>query len=181
MKKSLVIVSLLLLVGLSLGAQEKRYGIKSGIVKQQMELLGQLTETVTYFDDYGAIQAADVTVAGNKVRTVSKDGNIYTIQDGKVVQKMAIPESVNYLNLTDDVVAKYKVAEAGKDKVCGKSCIKYTQEATQMGQTVKMTVSVWEGIPLKTITDVAGMKIVLETTEVVENATMPAGIFDIPE
>jgi hypothetical protein len=89
-------------------------------------------------------------------------------------------QSVNYLNLTDEVIAKNKIKEVGKETVAGKECTKYTLEISQMGQTAKATVSVWNGIPMKTDIDAGGFNIVTKVVEVNEGP-VDAALFEIPK
>ena len=92
---------------------------------------------------------------------------------------MPVQESVNYLDLTDEVVAKYKIKEVGNETVVGKECVKYTMEVSQMGQTAHITVSVWQGIPMKTVTSVSGTDVAATITEIVEEP-VDASLFTVP-
>jgi len=157
----------------SLLAQEapKKYGIKSGTVKAVTEVMGQKAEGISYFDNYGALEAGKSQANGMEVLTITRDGKTYMVVPSvKQVREMPTQESVNYLNLTDDVIEKYKIKEIGKDVVAGKDCIKYSMEVSQMGQTAKLTVSVWNGY---------AMVITAVVTEFKEGEVDPS-LFEIP-
>ena len=172
-----------LLVAVTAMAQDgaKRYGIKSGSFKTEMDMMGQTITQTTYFDDYGAKQATAMNMMGMEMTQILKDGKNYLVNKGeKSVQEMPGQENVNFLNLTDEVIAKNKIKEVGKETVAGKECTNYTLEMSQMGQTAKATVSVWNGIPMKTNIDAGGFNIVTKVVEVKEGP-VDAALFEIPK
>ena len=173
-----------LLVAVAAMAQNgtKYYGIKSGTIKVEMDMMGQTIPSTIYFDDYGAKQATSINMMGMEMTQINKDGKMYLVNKGeKSVQEMPQQqEQINYLNLTDEVKAKYKIKEVGKETVAGKECTTYTVEVSQMGQTVKTTVSVWNGIAMKTVADAGGFSMSQKVTEVKE-APVDAAIFEIPK
>ena len=173
-----------LLVAVAAMAQNgtKYYGIKSGTIKVEMDMMGQTIPSTIYFDDYGAKQATSISMMGMEMTQINKDGKMYLVNKGeKSVQEMPQQqEQINYLNLTDEVKAKYKIKEVGKETVAGKECTTYTVEVSQMGQTVKTTVSVWNGIAMKTVADAGGFSMSQKVTEVKE-APVDAAIFEIPK
>ena len=173
-----------LLVAVAAMAQNgtKYYGIKSGTIKIEMDMMGQTIPSTIYFDDYGAKQATSISMMGMEMTQINKDGKMYLVNKGeKSVQEMPQQqEQINYLNLTDEIKAKYKIKEVGKETVAGKECTTYTVEVSQMGQTVKTTVSVWNGIAMKTTADAGGFSMSQKVTEVKE-APVDAAIFEIPK
>ena len=182
MKRFISLVTLLLLSASVMMAQDapKRYGVKSATVKAVTEVMGQKVEGVSYFDDYGALEAGKSQANGMEILTVSRDGKSYMIvPSAKQVREIPVQESVNYLNLTDEVIEKYKIKEIGKDVVAGKDCIKYSMEVSQMGQTAKLTVSVWNGYAMKTVSSTMGMVLMVVVTEFNEGEVDPS-LFVIP-
>ena len=173
-----------LLVAVAAMAQNgtKYYGIKSGTIKIEMDMMGQTIPSTIYFDDYGAKQATSISMMGMEMTQINKDGKMYLVNKGeKSVQEMPQQqEQINYMNLTDEIKAKYKIKEVGKETVAGKECTTYTVEVSQMGQTVKTTVSVWNGIAMKTVADAGGFSMSQKVTEVKE-APVDAAIFEIPK
>ena len=167
-------------VGLIAQEAPKKYGIKSGTVKAVTEVMGQKAEGISYFDNYGALEAGKSQANGMEVLTITRDGKTYMVVPSvKQVREIPAQESVNYLNLTDDVIEKYKIKEIGKDVVAGKDCIKYSMEVSQMGQTAKLTVSVWNGYAMKTVSSAMGMVITAVVTEFKEGEVDPS-LFEIP-
>ncbi len=174
-------LSLLAATTLMLGQNApKKFGIKSGSFTMVSEVMGQKVESKNYFDDYGNLQASVTSAFGMELSTISRDGKTYMVNTAaKQVQEMPAQESINYLDLTDEVIAKYQIKEVGSDTVTGKECIKYTMEVSQMGQKAHITVSVWNGIPMKTITSANGMDASVTVTEFTE-CEVDTTLFDVP-
>ena len=186
MKKILTLCAVLLVAATAM-AQDgaKRYGIKSGEFVTEMDMMGQKVAGTTYFDDYGAKQIAKTKMEmmgmSMDIATLMLGGKTYMINYGdKTVQEMPAQESINYLNLTDEVAKKYKVQEIGKETIDGKECTKYTAEVSQMGQTAKTTAWVWNGIPVKSVVDMGGMAIT-QTAKNIKEGPVDASLFEIPK
>ena len=180
-----------LLVAVTAMAQEasqemaKRYGIKSGEYKTEMDMMGQKVVATTYFDDYGNVQLSKtkMSMMGMTIDmgTLMRDGKTYMINYGdKQVQEMPAQESLNYMDLNDEAVARYKIKMEGQEEVAGKSCTVYTAEISQMGQTAKIKAYIWEGIPMKLITTTNGMAITTVVTNLQEGP-VDASLFELPQ
>ena len=158
--KKIFMICAVLLAAVTAMAQDgtKYYGIKSGSYKTEMDMMGM------------------------EMTQINKDGKMYLVNKGeKSVQEMPQQQQqVNYLNLTDEVIAKNKIKEVGKETVAGKECTIYTLEMNQMGQTAKATVSVWNGIAMKTNIDAGGFAITTKVVEVKEGP-VDAALFEIPK
>ena len=186
MKRTLTLCAVLL-VAVAAMAQEapKRFGIKSGEYKSETDMMGQIIEATTYFDDFGAKQYSrtKMSMMGMDIDmgTLVLGGKNYMINYGdKTVQEMPAQESVNYLELDEAAVAKYKIKEIGTEVVDGKECIQYSMEISQMGQTAKAKASVWNGFPMKTVTETMGMTLTAKIVEVKEGP-VDASLFDVPK
>ena len=182
--KKIFTLCAVLLVAVTAMAQDgaKRYGIKSGSYKTEMDMMGQTITNTTYFDDYGAKEATTMNMMGMEMTQINRDGKMYIVNKAeKSVQEMPAQQSaINYLNLTDEVIAKNKVKEIGTETVSGKDCTIYTAEISQMGQTAKATVSVWNGIAMKTSIDMGGFAMTTKVVEVNEGP-VDAALFEIPK
>ena len=180
MKKILSICAVLLVAVTAMG--QNRYGIKSGSYKTEMDMMGQVITNTTYFDDFGAKEATSMSMMGMEMTQISKDGKMYLVNKGeKSVQEMPQQQqTINYLNLTDEVIAKNKIKEIGKETIAGKECIIYTAEISQMGQTAKATVSVWNGLVMKSSIDMGGFAMEQKVVEVNEGP-VDAALFEIPK
>ena len=182
MKKYMTVCAALLVAVVALAqAPAKKYGVKSATVKVVTEMMGEKTESTSYFEDFGAKELTQMEMMGMKMTQLSRDGKMYIINaDQKQVQEMPAQESVNYLDLTPEVIAKYKVKEVGKETVAGKECTKYTAEISQMGQTAKVEVSVWKGYAFKSKVDMGGFGITTEVKEFNEGP-VDANLFEVPK
>ena len=186
MKRILTTLCAVLLVAVAALAQDapKRYGIKSGQFKTETDMMGQKIVATTYFDDYGITQITKTKVSMMGVSmdmgTLMKDGKTYMINYGdKQVQEIPAPETINYMNLTDEAVKKYKVKNEGVEEVAGKSCLVFSMEVSQQGQTAKSKASVWEGIPMKTVTETMGLSVTQTVVEFKEGP-VDASLFEVP-
>ena len=162
MKRFIISLTMLL-------AQEasKKYGFKSGTITTVSEVMGQKIESKGYFDDYGNLQSSKANTFGMEISTILRDGKTYVVNhSAKQVQQMPVQETINYLDLSDEIISKYKIQEAGKETVSGKECVKYTLEVSQMGQTAQLTVCVWQGFPMKTVTRADGRQGWIQSGEI---------------
>ena len=180
--KKIFTICAVLLVAATAFAQNERYGIKSGSYKTEMDMMGETITNTTYFDDFGAKEVTSMNMMGMEMTQIRKDGTMYMVNKGeKSVQEMPAREgNINFLNLTDEVIAKNKVKETGKETVAGKECTIYTYEMSQMGQTVKVTSSIWNGIAMKTTIDMGGFAMTTKVVEVNEGP-VDAALFEVPK
>jgi hypothetical protein len=182
MKRYITLFAMLLMTASLMMGQDaiKKYGIKSGKITTVTEMMGQKIESPSWFDDYGARVISKASANGMEITQIIRDGKTYMVNhSAKQVQEMPTQESINYLNMDEAAIAKYKIVEDGKETVAGKECIRYKIEVSQMGQTAKMTVSVWQGFPMKMTTNTMGMDITTTITEVTE-CEVAASLFEIP-
>jgi len=188
MKKIATIV-VLLSIAMAAMAQEapKKYELKSGFVKVVTQVMDQKTETTSFFDDYGAkeITKSKVSVPGGdemEIATIQKDDKMYVVNyTAKQVQEVPVQESINYLDLTEEIVEKYKIKEEGKEELGDRECTKYSLEIVQMGQKAQLTVWVWKGYTIKSVTKINKVEITAEVVELVEDCTVLPMTFDVPE
>ena len=180
--KKIFMICAALLVAATTFAQAPRYGIKSGTYKTEMDMMGQTITNTVYFDDFGAKEATSMSMMGMEMTQINKDGKMYLVNKGeKSVQEMPQQQqTINYLNLTDEVIAKNKIKETGKETVSGKECTVYTLEMNQMGQTAKATVCVWQGFTMKTTIDAGGFAISTKIVEIKEGP-VDAAQFEVPK
>ena len=166
-------------------AQEKLYTVKSGIVTMEMDMMGQKIVQEVYFDDYGAKQATLSDFGGMKSRSIVVDGETVMVNDDeKTAMKMPMMgqrETVNFSNLDEKAIKKYKVKELGTETVAGKECKKYEVTLFMMGQPQKQTVWVYKGITLKSSSSSDFGEMVQTATKIQEDVEIPASMFTLPE
>ncbi len=167
-------------------AQEARYEFEKAVITTKTEMMGNPMITTYYISDYGKQEASefqmDMSAMGGNVmnmRTVVKpDGSVSFDINSKEGRKT--DGSVNYLNLTPEVVKKHKIKEKGEEIVNGYPCKIYEVNTEQMGMSVSSTVWVWKGFPVKTVVDGGMFQIETVMDTFNENGEIPEGIFDIP-
>ena len=166
-------------------AQEKLYTVKSGIVTMEMDMMGQKVTQKMYFDDYGVKQATVGDFGGRKTRNIVVDGSTVMVNDDeKTAMKMPMmgqQERVNFSNLDEKAIKKYKVKELGTETVAGKECKKYEVTLFMMGQPQKQTVWVYKGITLKSESKSDFGSMNQTAVKVEENVEIPASMFVVPE
>ena len=166
-------------------AQEKLYTVKSGIVTMEMDMMGQKVVQEIYFDDYGVKQATLSDFGGRKSRNIVVAGATVMVNDEeKTAMKMPMMgqrETVNFSNLDEKAIKKYKVKELGTETVAGKECKKYEVTLFMMGQPQKQTVWVYKGITLKSESKSDFGSMNQTAVKVEENVEIPASMFVVPE
>ncbi|MBQ8061584.1 MAG: DUF4412 domain-containing protein [Bacteroidales bacterium] len=192
MKTKLLFTSLLLLATLGLSAQDgdkeavKRYGFKSATAKFVTSVMGQKVESTTFIDYYGALECQrtkmDVPGMGEVESAVITKGNkVWSVNYAlKSIQEIPL-EQPNFLDLTEDMVSKYKIQEVGKEEFLDKECTVYTMENETQGMKAQIKVWVYKGMGLKQETSLSGMKIVAMATEFKEDAMVLPQVFNVPE
>ena len=164
-----------------------KYAIKSGIVQYKTEMMGmEVMQTLT-FDNYGKKEATDVEMEmmGVKVHTVNltKDGFIYNLDMVKKTGTKS-PEvnianaSIDFENLTEEMVKEMELKKLGTEEFLGKTCEKMSIDNKKMG--MKGTFLVYKGVALKSETDLGSMKMNLLAEKFEENPTIPAEKFEVP-
>ncbi|MFO7722422.1 MAG: hypothetical protein R6V49_04275 [Bacteroidales bacterium] len=163
-----------------------KYGIESGIVQYKTQMMGMDATQTLYFTDYGKKESTVTTaeMMGMKINsvTITKDGFIYTFDPVKKMgTKTSLSEqpNIDFENLTEEIMVDMKINEAGKETILGKPCIKYSIN----NESIPMQgfYWVWKGIPMKTNAEMGNSAMVLEATELKDNAKIPDSQFDIPE
>ena len=186
--KRLAIIAVLAAFCVGAQAQEKLYEVKSGKVTMEMDMMGQTMVQEIYFDDYCAKQATVMNMQGQKMRQIAQDGSNIMIDDAaKTATKMPAmgmmggEQRINFSNLDEKTIKKYKVKELGTETIAGKECKKYSVTVFMMGQPQKQTVWVYKGITLKSSSSSDFGEMVQTATKLQENVEIPASTFTVPE
>jgi len=164
------------------------YGIKSGIVTTESEMMGQPMTQIMYFDDFGRKQATVSDFGGMKIRMINVDGAQVMVNEeqGTALRMGGGPgfggrTQINFMNLTDEVVKANKIKEVGEDKIAGKTCKRYSITIDMMGESMEQVLSIYQGITMKSVMEspMGTMEQVVSKLE--ENPTIPASMFTVPE
>ena len=166
-----------------------RYKMKSGMLEQTLTTMMMTQHVTIYFDDYGNKQSKETkSDMGMDNLSITKDGFVYDIDlIKKIGKKIKIPstgdvKNINYSQLSEDMMKQMKITKLGTEDVLGKTCDKYSIDDAAM--KMKVTNWVWNGIPLKSESEMTamgmGIKTTIITTKIDENAAVPADKFEIP-
>ena len=136
----------------SVQAQEKYYGIKSGIVKSVTDDGTSTIEQTVWFDNYGdkqtTIQVTKIPGFGEtKMYIIYLGDKMYSINDNMSEARESQRPPLNFLNPSPG----FKLTELGKEKVLGKECTKYSYKQKQLLGSSTNTVWVWQGIVFHTL------------------------------
>ena len=132
MKKILLIAAALVLGAMSLHAQNALYGIKSGYLKYETQTSGGTQYNELWFDDYGRLrkQHDQIYMEGMGMyhtEILFRNGKIYSNAwfDDEKKDEAKVTEGeidLNYLNLSDEAIKRYKIVNEGTEVVFGKTC-----------------------------------------------------------
>jgi len=170
-------------------APKGKYTIKSGIVEYKNQMMGMDSKQVLTFDDYGQKEVTEVMMEmmGTKIHTLAltKDGFIYNIDlvkktgTKRPVLTGKLPTDIDFENMTKEMIKDMNIKKEGTEKFLGRTCEKVTIDSKKMG--LKGTYLTYKGIALSVNTDMGTIKMKLEAEKFVENPSIPAAKFEIPE
>lgn len=194
MKKIILCILITNYVSVTSFAQEtgRRTEVKSGIITLTSEFLGQELVSKRYFDDYGK-RSAEYMLAPLYEGGVKRDSLIagkFFLEDEilfvdyvhKSVGKIeGGDESINFLNLTDEVNRKHRIKVVGEETVCGKPCVRYSLLSEFNGKKTKCQVWVWRGIALKTKFFSFPFERETEAVDVRVDVPVDSSVFVIPD
>lgn len=199
MKIKSILAAALLVFAVSANAQDAIYGIKSGIITTEMDMMGNNIVSKQYFDDYGK-KVATVSEGGmmggsGETRTITDaDGARITINEAeKTATKMPSMggfgggmmgggAAINWMKLDDQMMKDNNIKALGEETIAGKACKKYsvTSEGFMGEQT--QTVWIYEGITMKSSTAMGDFGEMVQTvTKLEENVAVDAKMFTVPE
>ena len=184
--KRLAIIAVLAAFCVGAQAQEKLYEVKSGKITMEMDMMGQTMVQEIYFDDYGAKQATIMEFQGKKMRAIDVKGeNVMIDDENKTATKMPAMgmtnEKINFLDKSEKNIKKNKIKELGAEVIAEKECTKYSVAVFMMGQVIKQYVWVYKGVTLKTSVSTDFGEMGMAATSLVEDAEIPAEMFEVPE
>jgi len=170
-----------------------RYGIKSGIVTYKMVVMGMPTEIVTYFDQYGDVEATISKVVAKVMgmsvetesKTITKDGYVYSIDmEEKTGTKVKLSDDFDYRSfdlrkLDGEMKQQFEnaLAHAKTETFLGKTCKVIEMKDGNVGTDSKIWL--WKNIPLRYSINSAQGKIEMQASSVEEKA-VDSHFFEVP-
>ena len=159
-----------------------KYGIKSGIVTFETDIVGMKLKTILYFDDFG-IREAEEKYEGETVESISlcNGKERFTVMP---LQKSAFTggtcsRGIAYRFAWDEISSEDKGTKAKKlanMTVAGKDCESYSYDT---GSSVAVYAG-WQNINLYLKTTAGGTEVIMQATKIEENAEIPVEKFQVP-
>jgi hypothetical protein len=159
-----------------------KYGIKSGIVTYEIDMMGMKKKQVLYFDDYG-LKEAEENYEGEEVKVINLcDGKeMYSIHPSKktAYSNGSCSRGVAYRFAWDEISKEDQNTKAkmlSNMTVAGKDCESYSYD---MGSSVAVYAG-WQNINLYLKTSSQTVEVVLQAIKIEENVDIPASKFQVP-
>jgi hypothetical protein len=160
-----------------------KYGIKSGVVTFETNMVGMKIKSILYFDDYGN-KEADEKYDGENVKSI-------TICDGKErfdvhpSQKAAFSGGtcsggIAYRFAWDEIAKEDQGTKAKKGSnmtIAGKDCESFSYD---LGSSTAVYAG-WQNICLYLKTSSQVGDVVMQAVKIEENVDIPASKFKVPE
>jgi hypothetical protein len=160
----------------------KKYGIKSGIIAFEINMMGNKEKMVLYFDDFGAKEAEEEYEDENVKKINLCDGkNMYTIipADKAAFTSGSCYRGVAYRFAWDEISEEDQNAKAKKTPkmiVAGKDCESFSYD---MGTTSTVYAG-WNSICLYQKTKSQYGDVIKQAIRIEENVAIPAAKFQVP-
>ncbi len=167
------------------------YGIETGIIEYEMNIMGMTTKMTNFFKDRGAVQCNDVITKfmGKtvKVRTLILGDFIYILDEKtKTGTKTKITEEENdnfdykntdFQKLSKSELIEKKIKIVGKEVIAGKNCTIYSIDDEKNKKT---EIWIWKNIALKVKASEEYIEVETKAIKIIENPSFPEGIFEVP-
>jgi hypothetical protein len=165
-----------------------KFGFKSGVVEMDAVTMGIKQHIVMYFDDWGrkVVSEIHMNFMGQKTHVVSyvKDGWAFEVD---MIQKTGTKrqldtlayDQINYMKMTDEVMAQYNITYIGDVELLGRQCKEY--EIFLEKENMKAKTAVWNGIAIRSEATMMGITAKINVTSIQENVVIPDEKFQIPE
>jgi len=159
-----------------------KYGIKSGIVTYEIDMMGMKKKQVLYFDDYGNKEAEE-NYEGAEVKVIN-------LCDGKEMYSIHPSQKAAYSNgiCSRGIAYRFAWDEISKEDqntkakmlsnmtVAGKDCESYSYD---MGSSTAVYAG-WQNINLYLKTSSQMVEVVQQAIKIEENVDIPASKFQVP-
>lgn len=159
-----------------------KYGIKSGIVTFETDMLGMKIKSVLYFDDYGTKEAEE-KYKGEEVESITIcDGKErYTVIPSKKVAFSGgtCNRGIAYRFAWDEISSEDQGTKAKKTSnmtLAGKDCESFTYD---LGSSFTVYAG-WQNICLYMKTTTGGTDVIMQATKIDENANISSEKFQVP-
>jgi hypothetical protein len=159
-----------------------KYGIKSGVVTYEIDMVGMKIKQVLYFDDYGNKEAEE-TYQGEELKVINLcDGKeMYSLHPSQKIANSngSCSRGVAYRFAWDEISKEDQNTKAKmlpNMTVAGKDCESYSYD---LGSSVAVYAG-WQNINLYLKTTSQAVEVVQKAIKIEENVDIPASKFQVP-
>lgn len=163
------------------------YGFETGIIEYESSTLGMTQQIITMFSDFGRISSTEIKtkMLGQSINqlTLVNDTAVFNINlidsSGTYVLLDSNETELNFRHLSKEDMAKNKIKKTGNETVLEKNCTIYELYMEEQNAEIKNWI--WEGLTLKSISNIGGMKVTMDAQKLRVNVQIPPEKFDIPK
>lgn len=152
---------------------DKRYEVKTGVVKYQYTAGNKQGVMVRTFDDYGNLerQTLKMNNASTRTLTIQRGTAQYSVDEqDKTVTKVSTTTK-NFLTMTDSQKKKLSLTKKGTATIAGKQCTVYTGNNEEY--------YIWKGVVLKKISKTKNGTVIYEATSVEQPSSVDENNFKV--
>ncbi|MBN1116280.1 MAG: hypothetical protein JXA77_03680 [Bacteroidales bacterium] len=165
----------------STASNRQLFAVESAYFKFTSNAAGQQLTREWCFDQYGNRQYEEnyMMIIGQKTgdKKIVVDGfqYLWNYDETEGTKSKFYQTVTDYEKVSEKDIKRYGIDKIGYEDIIGRKCLKVTME-----KPVKSTIWVWNGIVLKSESDIAGNKVLMEAVEINEGIVDKA-FFILPE
>lgn len=163
------------------------YSFKTGVIEYESSTMGMKQQLITMFCNYGIVSRTEIIsrMLGQSIKQVRlvNDTAIFTLNlidsTGSYTLLDSGERNLNFRNLSEEDIEKNHIKQVGTEEILEKNCTIY--ELFLEEQDVKIKIWIWEGITLKSVSTVRGIKVTMTAKKLRVNVDIPHENFDVPK
>ncbi len=162
------------------------YGFETGVIEYESSTMGMKQQVITMFCKFGMISSTEIKtkMLGQSVNqlTLVNDTAIFTINmidnSGSYALLDSTETELNFRNLSEADISQNNIKVGDKEEILGKQCTIY--ELVVEKKNVEIKNWIWEGITLKSVSSMGGIKVTMVAKKLRVNVQIPSENFEVP-
>jgi len=163
------------------------YAFKTGVIEYESSTLGMKQQVITMFCNFGFTSRTEIIsrMLGQSIKqmTLVNDTAIFTLNlidsIGSYILLDSAETELNFRDLSKEDMEKNQITQSGTDEILEKNCTIYELYIEEQDAQIKNWV--WEGITLKSVSRVGGIKVTMVAKKLRVNVNIPDEKFEVPE
>lgn len=164
------------------------YSFEKGVIEYESSTLGIKQQVIMMFKDFGRISSTEIksTILGQKINKLSLindtaifDIDLITNSAYYILNDSSSDNDINFRDLDKKTMQENDIIKGEQEKVLGKICTIY--ELTLEKQNAEIKNWIWEGLTLKSVSNMAGIKVTMIAKKIRVNVEIPDEKFDLPD